>query len=130
MWDLPRPGLEPVSPALAGRFSTTAPPGKPLVGISDAHSYLVILLLWASSKKVTILNYFMIRRDHITSNGLLVGGLHIPGLKLLTPAWGHSSPCFLCCTDPGCPCFRCSHYGILAPLSVWIIVLRQGDLKP
>ena len=30
MWDLPRPGLEPVSPALAGRFSTTMPPGKPL----------------------------------------------------------------------------------------------------
>ena len=29
MWDLPRPGLEPVPPALAGRFSTTAPPGKP-----------------------------------------------------------------------------------------------------
>ena len=35
MWDLPRPGLEPVSPALAGRFSTTVPPGKPPgVGIS------------------------------------------------------------------------------------------------
>ena len=31
MWDLPRPGLEPVSPALAGGFSTTAPPGKPNV---------------------------------------------------------------------------------------------------
>ena len=29
MWDLPRPGLEPVSPALAGRLSTTAPLGKP-----------------------------------------------------------------------------------------------------
>ena len=29
MWDLPRPGLEPVSPALAGRFLITAPPGKP-----------------------------------------------------------------------------------------------------
>ena len=29
MWDPPRPGLEPVFPALAGRFSTTAPPGKP-----------------------------------------------------------------------------------------------------
>ena len=28
MWDLPRPGLEPVSPALAGRLPTTAPPGK------------------------------------------------------------------------------------------------------
>ena len=29
IWDPPRPGLEPVSPALAGGFSTTAPPGKP-----------------------------------------------------------------------------------------------------
>ena len=28
MRDLPTPGLEPVSPALAGRFPTTAPPGK------------------------------------------------------------------------------------------------------
>ena len=27
--DPPRPGPEPVCPALAGRFSTTAPPGKP-----------------------------------------------------------------------------------------------------
>ena len=30
-WDLPRPGLEPVSPVLAGRVSTTAPPGKPCI---------------------------------------------------------------------------------------------------
>ena len=29
MWDLPRLGPEPVSPELAGKFSTTAPPGKP-----------------------------------------------------------------------------------------------------
>ena len=33
MWDLPRPGLEPVSPALAGRLSTTVPPGKPLMSV-------------------------------------------------------------------------------------------------
>ena len=31
MWDPPRPGLEPVSPASADRLSTTAPPGKPQV---------------------------------------------------------------------------------------------------
>ena len=31
MWDPPRPGLEPMSPALAGRLSTTAPPGKPVM---------------------------------------------------------------------------------------------------
>ena len=29
MWDLPEPGLEPVSAALVGRFLITAPPGKP-----------------------------------------------------------------------------------------------------
>ena len=36
MWDLPRPGVEPVSPALAGRFSTTAPPGKPLKSLFES----------------------------------------------------------------------------------------------
>ena len=29
MWDPPRPGLEPTSPASAGGLPTTAPPGKP-----------------------------------------------------------------------------------------------------
>ena len=32
MWDLPRPGIEPVSPELAGGFLTTEPPGKSRVG--------------------------------------------------------------------------------------------------
>ena len=32
MWDLPGPGLEPVSPALAGGFLTTAPPGNSHLG--------------------------------------------------------------------------------------------------
>ena len=31
MWDLPGPGLEPMSPALADGFVTTAPPGKLLM---------------------------------------------------------------------------------------------------
>ena len=30
MWDLLGPGIKPVFPALAGRFLTTAPPGKSL----------------------------------------------------------------------------------------------------
>ena len=29
MWDLPGPGIEPMSPALAGEFFTTEPPRKP-----------------------------------------------------------------------------------------------------
>ena len=37
MWDLPGPGLKPVSPALAGGFLTTAPPGK-----SPAHILIIL----------------------------------------------------------------------------------------
>ena len=29
MWHLPRPGIKPVSPALAAEFFITEPPGKP-----------------------------------------------------------------------------------------------------
>ena len=32
MWNLPRPGIEPMSPALAGEFLATGPPGNPLHG--------------------------------------------------------------------------------------------------
>ena len=38
MWDLPRPGLEPMSPALAGRLPTTAPPGKPFFTLNMGES--------------------------------------------------------------------------------------------
>ena len=37
--DPPRPGLEPASPAPAGRLSTTAPPGKPLL-------YFIFVILY------------------------------------------------------------------------------------
>ena len=33
--DLPDPGIEPASPALAGRFFTTQPPGKPFDSVTD-----------------------------------------------------------------------------------------------
>ena len=44
MWDLPGPGLKPVSPALAGRFLTTVPPGKPPISISYVHSILSLII--------------------------------------------------------------------------------------
>ena len=56
MWDLLRPGLEPVSSALAGRFSTTAPPGKPhkaiLIGIFNLGSNLKLFTMLISIKCV------------------------------------------------------------------------------
>ena len=33
LWDLLGPGMEPMSPALAGGFITTEPPGKPLIAV-------------------------------------------------------------------------------------------------
>ena len=44
MWDPPRPGLEPTSPALAGRLSTTAPPGKPLTFLIFLNYHFIPLL--------------------------------------------------------------------------------------
>ena len=38
--DPPRPGLEPASPALAGRLSTTAPPGKPFFPVLKKAKWL------------------------------------------------------------------------------------------
>ena len=35
MWDLPRPGIEPMSLKMAGGFLTTAPPGKSPVSHLD-----------------------------------------------------------------------------------------------
>ena len=42
MWDLPGPGIEPMSPALEGRFFITEPPGKPSVKffIQQIHEYV------------------------------------------------------------------------------------------
>ena len=39
--DLPDPGIEPTSPALAGRFFTTEPPGKPLVFRPQPKCYFI-----------------------------------------------------------------------------------------
>ena len=51
MWDLPGPGFEPVSPALAGGFLTTVPPGKPIISfflIFIFNIYLFIYLFLAA----------------------------------------------------------------------------------
>ena len=46
MWDLPRPGLEPMSPALAGGFLTTVPPGKSCISALKQinHSYFEFIV--------------------------------------------------------------------------------------
>ena len=45
MWDLPGPGLKPVSPALAGGFLTTVPPGKPMSCVLYNELVIISILL-------------------------------------------------------------------------------------
>ena len=56
MWDLPRPGIETVSPALAGRFLTTGPPGKPRQ-ISFIKEYIWKVRIWKSYLKPFLIVY-------------------------------------------------------------------------
>ena len=58
MWDLPGPGIEPVVPALAGRFLTTAPPGKPLSFITIINRGLNV--------QITVLDMLMKHNKHLT----------------------------------------------------------------
>ena len=46
-WDLPRSGIKPVSPALAGRLLTTEPSGKPNLQVSK-HTPAFILMGYRS----------------------------------------------------------------------------------
>ena len=48
MWNIPRPGIKPVSPALAGRFLSIALPGKPENSFSPQLIYLAALGLGCS----------------------------------------------------------------------------------
>ena len=65
MWDLPGPGLEPVSPALAGGFLTTAPPGKSPCSLHFDLSHIKILL----SKGFSVDLFFLVC--------ILVGGMYM-----------------------------------------------------
>ena len=52
MWDLPGPGIEPMSPALAGRFLSTVAPGKS----SPLFLYLILTQFWSSCFLNLLLN--------------------------------------------------------------------------
>ena len=119
MWDLPGPGLKPTSPALAGGFSTTTPPGKPLsINFRETHTHQASLRgvttcdVVSASFDIIVL---FLRRDSVysflkmTYPGLnvileiepeftldhrfsLVGGILSVSVSHLLALWSHSDP--------------------------------------
>ena len=57
MCDLPGPGIEPVSPALAGRFFTTEPPGKPRVFIKRGKFYSWCLFFLLKGLNIDVVKF-------------------------------------------------------------------------
>ena len=58
MWNLLRPGIEPVSPALAGGFLTTGPPGKSqLFSFVDSHKSSFVCIEVTHLKRCSVLGY-------------------------------------------------------------------------
>ena len=89
MWDPPRPGLEPVSPAQAGRLSTTAPPGKP--GIVPSYiSYflygLTFLLFEIYLLEIILVGSIGNKLFHFLTFGKCLYVAHIPGRWLFLSA--------------------------------------------
>ena len=82
MWDLPGPGLEPVSPALAGRFLTTTPPGKSNAGrvlrwmLEETeivvNRFLKVILMRAQ-KKESCRESFLLLREYLITHEQNVG---------------------------------------------------------
>ena len=89
MWDLPKPGLEPMSPALAGRFSTTVPPGKPgkvfLLPFCSLFSFFVCVPFFLSLLSSFIIWGFFYSAMHWSLSLSFVYLLHIFSLWL---PWG------------------------------------------
>ena len=66
MWDPPRPGLEPASPAPAGRLSTTAPPGKPWITTFIRYLFILPVFPYAIHVHVLILLFLIQKGAHYT----------------------------------------------------------------
>ena len=71
MWDLPRPGTEPMSPALAGGLFTAEPPGKPWYVFNStelkAFGFMQAVACVSASFLFKAEKHPCVRTDHIIS---------------------------------------------------------------
>ena len=94
MWDLPGPGIEPVSPALAGGFLTTVPPGKSLDAIIKGIVFLIVfsdnlLIMYTTTIDFCILIFYLatLLNSFISSNKFLGDSLGFSVHKIMSSAY-------------------------------------------
>ena len=105
MWDLPQPGIKPMSPALTGRFFATEPPGKPLFtfnwmkdslnSIGLFYSFLAIFWrVWEETCPETIFKSFT---HMISCNPIIILLSPTPLLPLSSSLSSLTHVCMLSC---------------------------------
>ena len=87
MWDLPRSRTKPVSPALAGRFMTREPPGKP--GPYHLMSGIMYGVSWTSH----CLCFIALMRSKLQNFPTLKRRLPESVNTRTQESWGHSTAC-------------------------------------
>ena len=87
MWDLPGPGLEPMSPALAGGFLTTAPPGKSLIySVFCVYSTAIKFCKgggWPRFSIFNVLSSFNWDNNYLIVSGTELSAFHIDSCAVL-----------------------------------------------
>ena len=83
MWDLPGPGIEPVSPASASGFFTTEPPGKP-----PQVFFLKDVLLIGGNLEHSFFSYAWMLR---TANKKLFSFYHSHIVRIIGQLWVEST---------------------------------------
>ena len=88
MWDLPRPGIKPVSPALANKFFTTEKPGETSVSLT----FILGQTYNFTSQAALVVNNLPVNAGDKRDSG------SIPGLGR-SPGGGHGNPFQYSCLE-------------------------------
>ena len=99
MWDVPRQGIKPTSPALAGGFLTTVPPGKSLFTLKWLILYDFNLNLKNFKKKIKKIFILLFIFGCVASSLLHAGFLYLRQAGATLPCGAQASHRggFSCC---------------------------------
>ena len=102
--DLPDRGVEPVSPALAGRFFATEPPGKPSTLLNNVKLFFKVVVPTSAATSVMLFQFCIltIRPDQPLSRVWLCDPVNrstpVSPYSVLSAGWMHWECCLIHCS--------------------------------